>query len=115
MDILAKLEEFKKEDDLDEVSITTLQSWERQLEEIRVSESFLEHPETTKLREIASTEIKNIESRLKFEEDMSEIERKGLFREKRAHLVYLGFVTRDVESLEKALEDEITFAEEQRG
>lgn len=115
MDIPEKLEELRKEDGLDELSVATIDSWTNQLEEIRSSESFLEHPETDKAREIAVLAIENIENRLRFDEDLPEMERKALFWEKRAHQVWLAFFTRDIEGATQALEDEIQQAEDLRG
>lgn len=115
MDVQDKLKELRGERGLDGESLALLDAWEGRLEAIRASESFMEHPETGKLRALAEDAVESINEKLRLDEEMGEQERKALFRERRAHVLYLGFLTRDPEAERSSLESEVAAAEEALG
>ena len=66
-----------------------IRSWERQLENIHISEEFVKFPETQRLKDISSNEIGKINTRLLFEKNLSTEERNTLILIREAHELYM--------------------------
>ncbi len=88
--------------------LDTIADWKRNLMDLRVDEDYLNHPTSKKLAEIARQEILRIEEILKNNEDIPEVERKALFREKKAHKIYYDFLNRNVSQIKQQLETDIS-------
>ena len=80
-DIETKLEQARKDgkeyqtDD----DVRLAKTWEEQLQAIKASASFLEHPETKRLLEAVYSEIARINSKLTNERTLPEVARQALF------------------------------------
>ena len=81
-----------------EESLKQIKLWRESSFSFIEQEDFRKHPVTVKLAKVAKDEIERIENILKNQEDISEFERKSLFKEKKTHQFYLDLFTKDVSS-----------------
>lgn len=92
----------------DQRDLDTIATWKNDLMNLRVDEDYLKHPTSKKIADIARQEILRIDEMLKNKEDMPEVERKSLFKEKKAHKMYYDFLSRNVSQLKQQLESDIS-------
>lgn len=85
----------------------TISSWQSRAIELAEQDDFRNHPITKKLVKIAEEEIERIDSILKNSEDLSELERKSLFREKKTHKLYVDLFTSDPSSELEAIDNKV--------
>ncbi len=88
-----------------------IRSWERQLENIRISEEFAKFPETQRLKDVSSSEIVRINKRLLFEKNLSVEERNTLILIREAHELYMRVLgtnpKKDLEILEAEVDSSL--------
>lgn len=86
-----------------------IESWENRLAELETTKDWLQHPITQRLRELAEEQIQYISHLLASDENLSEPDRRALFREKQAHFVYLALMQTDPNGEIKAIEENINY------
>jgi len=100
-----------KTSDYEEKDRILINNWKKRAFEIMSQQNFIQHPITKDLAEFTKSNIAVIESRLVNEENMSEMERKLLFREKEIYKTYLTLFTRDesdeLETIDRQVREEI--------
>jgi len=86
-----------------------LKHYEDRMAELQIQKEWLSHPNTKALADICRDAIRTINVVLSTKEDLSDVERKSLFREKSAHQAYLALLTDDpegeIESVEKSVNE----------
>lgn len=75
-----------------------IDKWKERAYELAEQEDFNGHPFVKKLSEIINEYIQMIDQRLQNDEDITEVERKLLFREKKVHQIYLSIFNKDCNS-----------------
>lgn len=97
--------------DDNEENSNVIRSWERQLEQIHISEEFIKFPETKALRDIAVNEIGKINKKLLYEKNISIEERNALILIREAHEMYRRKLDinpeRDLQVLDSEVENSI--------
>ena len=88
-------------------ALEQITQWEERFTMLKANKEWLDHPITKQLKELAEEQVAAVSALLSDKEDMSEIERKGLFALKKAHLVYLSVLTSNPESEMRSIEDSI--------
>lgn len=103
--ILKAAKGYQKED------YSIMIEWQDELSRLRAEESFVGHPVTKELAEIAQSMIDSIKEKLSSDEGLSDLERRQLFASKRAHEVYLALFTKNpseaIALLEKKVDREL--------
>ena len=88
-----------------------IDGWQDRANALAEQENFRLHPVTRRLAEEAHGQIEIIDNRLKTEEDMDPLERKALFKVKKAHEFYLSLFTIDgsaeLKEIEQKVNDEL--------
>lgn len=72
-----------------------INSWKERVPMLAAQQGFKDHPITAELARITKEHIENIKAQLLSDEDMSELDRRVLIREKKLHEFYLGLFTKD--------------------
>ena len=97
--------------DYGEWSKAKIAEWREMALHASEQEDFRKHPSTVKLAKLAQENIDTIEAILKTVEEITEIDRKVLFREKKVHKIYLELFTRDtyaqLEQINKLVSEEL--------
>jgi hypothetical protein len=88
-------------------AVQQISQWEDKFARLRARKDWLEHPNTMELRNLATEQIDIIVGILAEKEDLSDDDRKKLFAQKQAHLVYLTVLTDDPESEIKSVESSV--------
>jgi len=88
-----------------------IDSWQNRAIVLAEDIDFINHATTKRLVEVVKEQVEIIENILKNDENISEMERKSLFKEKKTHLFYLNLFTRDgsqeLEQIAKQVNEEI--------
>lgn len=84
-------------------ALEQIKSWEDKMLSLKVQRGWLEMENTQELKELAKDQIKRISQVLSSKEDITEIERRGLFAEKKAHTLYLSLLSDDPEEEIKSI------------
>lgn len=74
-----------------------IDEWKERAYQLEVQQDFIGHPFVKTLSEITNEYIQTIDQRLQNDEDITELERKLLFREKKVHQIYLSIFNEDCE------------------
>lgn len=90
-----QLRDKLSEENYGDWSKKTVLLWEEQAIRLAAQDDFRKHPVTVQLAEKSRQEVARIEFVLKEREDLPELERKALFREKKAHQFYLKLFSDD--------------------
>ena len=89
-----------------------IQTWKDRVTELTEQEDFRQHPVTIKLALEATKQIQAIDYILKDVEEITEQDRKALFKAKKVHQIYLSLFTRDgsdeLELIRKQVNEELT-------
>ncbi len=93
----------------DSVSKMTVSDWKQRTPWLQAQLQFKDHPVTTRLADECRKEIIRIKTLLTTKEDMSDLERKSLFREKKVHEIYLALFTKDPTKELQDIEESVNF------
>ena len=88
-------------------ALSYIKQWESRFAQLQVTKDWLQHPITQKLRELATEQIDRIVSVLANSKDLAEADRKAMFEQKEAHLIYLTLLTEDPTSEIKSIESKV--------
>lgn len=93
-------------------ALAQIRNWESRFAQLKITKDWLKHPITIELREMVIEKIEQAVQVLANTEDLSEVERRAIFEQKKAHLVYLAILTADVDgeikAIERLVETEVT-------
>jgi hypothetical protein len=81
--------------------------WKDRVIELTEQKDFKDHPVTRRLAQEAKMQIETIENILKNTEELSETERRALFKEKKVHQLYLSLFTRDPNDELQLIEEQV--------
>lgn len=88
-------------------ALAHVRQWESRFAQLAIEKDWLDHPCTAKLRDMVIEQIEMIVSVLSNQEKLSEDERRAIFEQKKAHLLYLALLTNDPGSEIKAIESQV--------
>ena len=88
-----------------------IENWKSRARELVEQDNFRLHPVTQKLAELAKSSIQAINTILQTDEEIAEVKRRSLIREKKVHEHYLQLFSADpiaeLEQIAQAVSDEI--------
>lgn len=88
-----------------------IDAWHDRAIELVEQDNFRKHPVTVRLAQEAKDQIKLIEIRLLADEEMSELQRRGLIKEKKVHQMYLSLFetdpTEELQDISNKVNDEL--------
>ena len=91
-------------------AVEQLRTWGERLLRLKVDNDWLAHPKTRELRELVLEKINNITSVLANDENILEVERKALFKDKKSMISMLAVLTDDptkeIEAIKSAIDYE---------
>jgi hypothetical protein len=86
-----------------------IKNWKDKSLKLAAQMDFKNHPVTCELANEAKKEIRRIKTQLFSQEDMPEIERKALFREKKTHEFYLALFVKDPIKELEAIDEMVSY------
>ena len=106
-----KLAQIHPNDYEDAKSVEIVSLWKERVPVLASKLDFKNHPVTTEIAQLTKREIERIKSILTEQENLSEVDRKSLFKEKKVHEFYLSLFTHDpsgeLEVIERAIDKEL--------
>ncbi len=84
-----------------------IEEWEEKMVRLKAQKEWLEHPNTRQVVELCVEQIESIDAVLTNDENLSEMDRRAMFREKNAHQSYLSALTADPTSAIASIEDAV--------
>ncbi len=111
--IIDNLEKLNPNDYKDDPkSVEIINDWKERVPMLAAKLDFKEHPITSEIAFLTKQEIERIKNTLINKEEMSEVERIGLLKEKKVHEFYLGLFTYDptpeLEVLDRQISEELS-------
>lgn len=86
-----------------------IEQWETQMSRLKITQEWLNHPETKSLRNLTVSQLNAVVSRLANDAEMDDTTRAALFQVKSALLVYLAVLTNNPEEDMKEVESSVDF------